>query len=350
MKRTVCLFLSLLFLLSILSSCSGGGNNSVLTVNDKATVDSEIFSYFLNEAYYGGHGYTDEQCIEVATSEGMKYLAVNTAFALSGKTLSPDEKAAVSQETNALWRMYGDYLNDIGVSKDAFFKIKQYEYFRENLRAALYDTNGTNPISDGTLKQYFTMNYVGIKYFYEELYTPVSEDKLNAMTANEKAVYEASRNNAASRYSYISTIADYVNSGVYTIDDAFMAITGEVSADISVSATVVGKNDASFSKELIDAVFKQSVGSAFIITNADKSYVYFIERIDLLDAQYGFFDNYRSICLTAVSENLFVNEINSWVQSYSAVRHMNKANRCLSVIKKADRDKYTTMNKFYLTQ
>lgn len=347
MKRVFCVLTALLLCFAVFSACSADKKN-VLTVNESASVDRDVFSYFLNAAYYSGQNYSDDNCIEIATGESMKYLAVNTAFSESGKTLSPDEKAAVSKETNALWRIYGRYLREIGVSKDAFFKIKQYEYFREKLRLSLYDKDGSNPIAENIIKQYFTTNYVGIKYFYEELYTPVSDEKLQTMTANDKAAYEASKANAESRYKYISTIANYVNSGVYTIDDAFMAVTGEVSADISVSATVVGKNDASFSDEFIEAVFKQSEGSAFIITNLDRSCIYFIERVNLLDSQYDFYDTYRSRCLSAVSESLFVREINTWVQSYNTVRHMDIAKDCLSKIKKVNRNPYLNNEKYFL--
>lgn len=340
MKRLIAFLTALILCIVSLPSCSVGGSESVITINNETEIDAEIFTYFLNEAYYGSDSLTDSECIELATSECLKYTAVNTQFAKTGRTLSLDEKAEISNEVNALWRIYGDYLSATGVSKDTYFKIKQYEVCKENLRFSLYDTNGTNPINEDYIKQYFTTNYVGIKYFYQELYDVADESELAAMTDSEKQAYEASINAAKERYDSISSIANYVNSGVYTMDEAFMAVTGEVSADISVSATVVSKEDSSFSAEFIDAVFKQSTGSAFIITNADKSYLYFIERVDLLDQKYDFYSQYRDICLTSVSENYFINEINSWVQSYSAVRHLTAANRCLKKIQNVDRSKY----------
>lgn len=346
MKKTVAVLLLLALLLGLLPSCAGGQPKSVLTINETTDIDSEIFTYFLHDIYYSHSEYSDTQRIEYATSESLKYAAVNTRFAQLGEKLTPTEKAAVSSETNALWRLYGKYLTEIGVSKDTFFKIKQYEAYREKLRFALYDTDGSKPIPENYIKQYFTSNYVGIKYFYEELYTPVSESTLSAMSESDKAAYEATKKTAEERYQTISGIANYVNSGVYTIDEAFMAITGEVSADISVSATVVGKTDSSFSPEFIEAVFKQSVGSAFIITNSDKSYLYFIERVDLLDPEYSFYQEYRKTCLAAVSESYFTSEINSWVQSYSAVRHLDAAKACLKNIKSVDRSQYVGTDQY----
>lgn len=339
MKRLIAILTVLILCLTSLPSCSAGGR-SVITINGDTKLDSELFAYFLNEAYYGGNNVTDDECIEYATSECLKYAAVNTQFAKTGRKLTLDEKADISQEVNSLWRYYGEYYNDIGVSKDTFFKVKQYDVCKKQLQFALYDTNGTNPINEEYIKQYFTTDYVGIKFFYQELYDVVSDSELANMSEEDRAAYASKKQAATARYNEISTIANYVNSGVYNIDEAFMTVTGQVSADISVSATVVGRNDTTFSPEFIDAVFRQSVGSAFIITNADNSYLYFIQRIDLLSDEYDFYSQYRDICLTEVSESYFINEINSWVQSYNAVRHLSAAKSCLRKIKNVDRSNY----------
>lgn len=339
MKRILSLLLILIVLFAM-PSCSVG-MKAVIEINESTNIDTEIFSYFLNDVLYSYENKTDSEYIELATSECLEYVAVNTKFAESGEKLSPREKADVATETNALWRIYGDYYAEIGVSKDTFFKIKQYEKYKENIRFSIYDTDGTNPINEEYIKQYFTTNNVGIKYFYEELYTPVSAEAYAALSEYDKSVYDAEKKAAESRYSYISEIANYVNSSVYTMDEAFMAVTGEVSADISVSAAVVSREGSSFSAEFVDAVFKQAVGSAFIITNAEKSYVYFIERIDLLDSRYGLYEQHREESLRAVTESFLINEINGWISSYKAVRQLSVAERCLKNIKNVDRSKYT---------
>lgn len=344
MKRLISLILLTIVIIFSFTSCSGM-NGSTLTINEKTEIDREIFTYFLNEAYYGGN-LSDEECINEATSKCLEYAAVNTRFAQMGKTLSQNDKAAVALEVNSLWRNFGDYLTEIGVSKDTFYKIKQYEYRKEDLRFALYDTGGTMAINEDYIKQYFTSNYVGIKYFYEELYTVIPDEQLESMSEEEKSAYDSQKKTAQERYDYISGIANYVNSGVYTMDEAFMAVTGEVSADISVSTTVVGRSDSAFSPEFIDAVFKQAVGSAFIITNADKSYLYFIERVDLMADEYNFYEDYRDRCLVALSDGFFVNEINSWVQNYNAVRHLSVVNRCFSKVKNVDRSKYVGTDEY----
>ena len=339
MKKFISLFLFATIIISLFSSCSVQ-NKSVLTVNDETDIDAAVFTYFLNEAYYADNRGDESACIDFATSESLKYVAVNTRFRQTAGSLTLDEKADISQEVNALWRVYGDYLTEIGVTKDAYFKIKQYEYCKENLRFSLYDTNGTQPISESYIQQYFTTNYVGIKYFYQELYTVKSAVEVEKMSEYDRQVYESAKKSAQSRYDYISNLANYVNSSVYTMNEAFMAATGEVYADVNISATVIDKQSSSFSPEFISAVEKQSVGSAFIITNAEKSYIYLIERIDLLDSKYDFYSQYRDECLKKVSESYFNNEMNSWVQSYSAVRHLSVAKKCLSNIKKVDRSKY----------
>lgn len=340
MKKLLSLLIVLSITLCCLTSCNFSGKETVIEINETTLIDTEIFSYFLNELYYEYDGISDAECIDRATSECLEYVAVNTHFAKNGGKLSAKEKADVSNETNALWRIYGDYYQEIGVSKETFFKIRQYDCIKENIRMSLYDKDGTMPLNEEYIRQYFTANYVGIKYFYEELYKVLTPEQYNALTDYEKGVYDSQKKAAEDRYRYISEIANYVNSSVYTMDEAFMAVTGEVSADISVSAAVVSKTGSSFSEEFVKAVFNQAVGSAFIITNSDKSHVYFIERVDLLDNKYGFYEEYRVECLKNVSESFFINEINSWITSYKAVRHLSKAERCLKIIRNVDRSKY----------
>ncbi len=338
MKKYLAFILIFAMLFSV-SACSADGK-AVIQINENTNIDTSIFSYFLNDVYYAYSDKSDSEYIDLATSECLEYVAVNTKFAQMGEKLTPREKADISNLTNSLWRVYGDYYEEIGVTKDTFFKIKQYEKCKELIRFSIYDSDGTNPINEEYIKQYFTSDNVGIKYFYQELYTPVSAEVYEKMSAYDKSVYDAEKKNAEERYSYISEVANYVNSSVYTMDEAFMAVTGEVSADISVSAAVVGREGSTFSAEFVDAVFRQAVGSAFIITNAEKSYVYFIERIDLLDSRYGLYEEHRDECLVAVTESFLINEINSWISSYKAVRQLSAAEKCLKTIKNVDRSKY----------
>lgn len=347
MKRIISIILIAVLMLT-LSSCSSK-REYVLKVNGSPIVDSEVFAYFLNDAYYSGAAKTTDSSIDIATSESLKYIAVNTHFENNGIKLSLDDKALIAGETNALWRSYGKYYEDIGVSKDSFFKIKQYEFRKESLRLSLYDTDGTEPINENLIKQYFSANYSGIKYFYQELYTPLSDEKLSTMSNEDKLSYEATKSTASERYSQISEIADRVNSGFISIDSAFMQVTGEVSADINVTAGVVGNNDSKFSKEFVDAVSKQAVGTAFIITNPEHSYVYFIEKVDLLSEEYDFYSRYREDCLRAVSESFFVTKINEWIKSYAVTRDYALAKDCLSQITSVDREKYIGTENYLFT-
>lgn len=338
-KRVLSVILSATLILLCFSSCQAD-EGAVITVENSADIPLGIFTYFLNTAYYGDNA-GDSGSVEEATSLCLEYVAVNTKFRELGEKLTEDEKAAVSKETNALWRMYGDYLTEIGVKKEDFFKIKQYERFKEKLRFRLYDKNGEKPVDEEYIKKYFTGNFIGVKYFYEELYTPASESAYNSMTDLEKRNYDARKSAALKRYDYISEVANYVNSGVYSMDEAFMAVTGEVSADISVQATVVSKKGgADFTPEYVEKMMRQAPGSAFMITNSEKSSVYLIERVDLLDSKYDFYEEYRDECLRAVTENLFVSDVNGWIESYSATRRLPLADKALETIKSVDRSAY----------
>ncbi len=337
MKKIISVLCVVLMLFS-LCSCNAGGN--IISVNGTTVLDKQIFTYFLDEIYNSSEGITRDACISSATSAVLQYIAVNTRFKELGKSLTPNQKAAVSREVNALWRYYGTYYAELGISKDTFFKIKQYECAKRELCLALYDKDGTNPINEEYIKQYFAANYAGIKYFYEELYPLMTQSEYDALSESDKKAYDASRSNAQNRYNSNSEIANYVNSGVYTMDEAFMAITGQVSADISVSVDVLSRTDSAFSAEFVEAVFKQSVGSAFIITNPEKSYMYFVERVDILDDKYELYEQHREECLLEVAESFFVNEINTWISSYNTVRNLSMAKQCYNKVVNIDKSKY----------
>ena len=99
MKKLLSLLIILSILVCSLSSCSTDRKRSVITINETTQIDTEIFSYFLNEICYNNKGISDSECIELATSKCLEYVAVNTRFAQNGQSLSPTEKADISTET-----------------------------------------------------------------------------------------------------------------------------------------------------------------------------------------------------------------------------------------------------------
>jgi|GEM_PF-2938643 hypothetical protein len=319
---------------------------SVLTVNNQTEIPSGIFTYFLNMEYYSNTGLSDSDYIDRATNDSLKYLAVNSKAAEKNMTLSQSEKYKVSAETNALWRYYGKYLENIGVTKDDYFKIRQYETMREKIRFALFDKGGSEAINENYVKEYFKENYCAVKYFYRELYDLSTQAQIDNMTDEAKKAYEQRKKDAEKQYKSISNLATYVNSGIYTVDEAYMAVTGNVDKGVKVNTTIISKNDADFPAELVAAVFKQAQGSAFIITNSEKSYIYFIYKIGLFDEGNSYYDKYRKECLIGVSENYLENDISSWTKSFDAVRHTNVCSDCLNNVKGVDRSLFVGTDRY----
>ena len=340
MKRFLACICACSILVCLGLTACGSQPGAALTVNDSADIGSGIFSYFLNNELYSGAGAYDSDAISASTLDCLAYITVNSECASLGIRLGGTEKAECSLETNALWRLYSDYLTQIGVSKEDFFRIKQYEYLKEALRFALYDRGGYREIPDNDLKAYFNANYAGIKYYYESLYTVLSEDTLASMTQTQRADYAASAAAANERYDTFTKMATLVNSGQFTIDEAYMAATGDVNEGVSVNTTVVGADSTNFSAEFIDAVFSQYEGTTFIVTNADRSYIYFVERVGLFDEGDGLFDQYREECLINYSESFLTNEINTRSAGFKAVRHTDTVDACLERVKSVDRNKY----------
>lgn len=344
-KRKAVFLLALAVLAAGLTGC-GSETGIALTVNGSAEIDSEIFTYFLNYEYWSGGGSYDSEYISRATNDCLAYVTVNSACRELGVRLNGAEKADCSLETNSLWRLYEDYLTELGVSKDSFFKIKQYEYMKDALRFALYDTGGYQAIPESDLKAYFNGTYAGIKYYYESLYTVLPAETLAGMTAAQLENYNASVASANDRYERLTRLATLVNSDQYTIDEAYMAATGDVNEGAGAKTAVLSNDSSGFTAEFINAVFSQQVGTTFIVTNADRSYIYFVERIGLFDDGDALFNEYRDECLRGYSESFLINEINTRSAGFKAVRHTDVTDKCLERVKKTDRSKYAGTEEF----
>ena len=72
MKKIISVFAVVALLCSLLCGCSVG-NAGVITINKNTKIDKEVFTYFLNEAYYSSDGMTESTCIETATTKTIEY-------------------------------------------------------------------------------------------------------------------------------------------------------------------------------------------------------------------------------------------------------------------------------------
>ena len=324
MRKLYMILSAALAVVLLFSSCSRA-DKTVVTVNGDVSVTGDVFSYFLKTAMTDNKDMTEDEYLDIATNECIKYIAVNTIFAQNGMTLTPAQKASLSEETNTLWRQYGAYYSLLGITKETFYKIKTGEAYREAVRFALYDTDGSEPVGEDVIKSVFNSEYCGFRFVCEYLYNTDSDG--NAVKKSQSEIDETYNN-------YLSAASEINNNGS-SLEEAYARFaTDEAYKSLSLDTVLIDR-DSSFPEGFFDAVQKAEYNKAVVIISDD--YLYLLIREDILSADHDFYEQYRDKCLVTATESLLNNKMTEWVGEYNAVRQIDTARGCYKSVLDADK-------------
>jgi hypothetical protein len=291
-----------------------------LTVNG-TPLDAELFRYYLDIAFADPSLTGKEARINYATEQCIRYVAVNSAFTQRGLRLTSAERAETAQTANALWSIFGGHYKNVGVSKQAYLKIRMSLAYTERLRYALYDTGGASPLPDETLQSYFAAYYVAFKVLRGRLYgTDVYGNRV-ALTEEQLSALREKYRAAASQ----------INGGV-AIDFVYASLitSGNEEVRQSLTTEVISEGDLTYPQGFYGAVRGLQENKAGVMEFGDE--IYLVYRVGiLLDGD--LFKNYRAACLAAVSEPYLQSEINQMCNGYSSVRDANVVQRCYETVK-----------------
>lgn len=308
MKRLISLILIITVALCAFSSCSKETTQEYpLTVNG-TPINGEIFRYYLDEVWDMPEASgTRDGRITQATYKCIRYVAVNSTFAAYSLGLTDSEKVEISNETNVLWNMFGEYYKSLGVSKETYHKIRTSEEYIEKLRLHFFDKNGTDEISDAVLRGVLLENFIAFKYVRTPdtntdvygnpvSYTPEEQMRLNTL-------YSTSVNSVAASY---------------TVDKAFSDISKEFPlTEQSYETVVIDRNDHEFSSVFFDTVKGMKDGTASVFMY--EGYIYLIYKINIVNDGL-IFPEKRSECLKIISEEPLQSKINIMCNAYQSVR------------------------------
>ena len=290
MKKVISLLLAILTLTLVLTSCSGPAK---VKVNGEK-IDNEIYTYFENTLPKDENGEVSEVAIKNAIS---RYVAINSEFKNRGLSIDSEVKGALSATVNNLWHLYGSYYNEIGVSKQTIYKIelsKEYE-------AALLADYCKN-VSDNDIKAYFKENYIAIRFVTGYLFNVDDTGTSVAMTDEQKKSVIASYN----------SVVALINEGTL-IEEAVVSLGEDTEVH---NALINAFSDGTFPQGFWSEVKKLEVGKTATITLDD--YVFLVQRIDVFDKTYGYYENNRTACLEAMKGDEFSEVIDSWAKNYIA--------------------------------
>lgn len=290
MKKIISLLLAILTIILVLTSCSGPAKVKINGVK----IDNEIYTYFENTLPKDENGKVSEDAIKNAIS---RYVTINSEFQNRGFSIDSEVKGALSTSVNNLWHLYGSYYNEIGVSKQTIYKIELSKEYESALLAD-YCKN----VSDEDIKAYFKENYIAIRFVTGYLFNVDDTGTSVAMTNEQK-------NSVIASY---KSVVELINAGTL-IEEAVVSL-GE---DTEVHSTLINAfSDGTFPQGFFTEVKKIEAGKTATITIDD--YIFLVQRIDVFDKTYGYYENNRTACLKAMKGDEFSKVIDNWSKNYIA--------------------------------
>lgn len=290
MKKVISLLLATLTLALVLTSCSGPAKVKVNGVK----IDNEIYTYFENTLEKNESGEVGEDAIKSAIS---RYVTINSEFNNRGLSVDSELKLSLSESVNDLWHLYGNYYNEIGISKQTIYKIELSKLY-ESLLLADYYSN----ISEDEIKAYFKENYIGIRFVNGYLFNVDENGSSVAMT-------DAQKNSVIASYNSVVTL---INEGAL-IEEAVASL--DENAEV-YNTLINAFSDGTFPQGFFSEVKKIETGKVATVTLDD--YIFLVQRIDVFDKTYGYYENNRTTCLEAMKGDEFAKVIDNWSKNYIA--------------------------------
>lgn len=282
MKKVLSLLLVTVILVLSLSSCTAF---SKVKVNG-TKIDNEVYYYF-KDLYDN-----DKAQINKAIA---RYVAINTEFSIHSLNLSPAQKSELSKKVNNLWHIYSVYYTDLGVSKQTIYKVETSKFYEDVLLDYYYGPDGVSPVGEDAIKKYFKEHYIAINFATDYLFNINETGAMVSMPDSEKTSIINNFNHSA----------DLVNTGSII----------ETATDKEIHSTIINSSsDGSFPSGFYREVEKLNVNSASTIIIGD--YLFLVQRIDVFDETYNYYDAYRTQCLRAMKGNDFNTLVDQWSQNY----------------------------------
>ncbi len=297
MKKSLCILLTLLLCLGTFSACQ---NKAAVYVNG-TPIKNGVFAYFTDEAKKDLPEASAEEQQAAANEKIAEYVAINSAFAERGLSLTTAEKAAVSQSVNALWRLFGTYYTELGVTKQDLLLAETSKAYKDAVMADYYAPDGDEPVSEETLQTYFNENYVAFKSITGFLTTV--DDSGNAVTLTD-----ADKQRIVSAF---TKTADAINNGSSVEEQA----NTMENTTANTETVVVHRDNPNYPDGFFEQVAAVENGKAQAFTVGE--YIFLVQREDLADAERNLFATYRTDCLHTLKGEAFESVLAEWTKAYT---------------------------------
>ena len=265
LRRGISLILALCCLLSVglLSSCGKGEKKPVVTIND-IDIGNDVFIYYLDNAVSSLGKDADYSTLESHTMALIyRYFKTNTLASKEDISLSTAQKAQVAEKVDAIWSVYGEYYERIGVKRDTLTKIFTVDAYRDALMLKYYGKGGMYEISEGQIYANFQANYVVFQAITGYL---TQTDEYGVTTP-------ISQNDAETLVLKFQNILKTVGSGEQTMEQAadYLVSTGLSS---TVETVVLHRDDTSYPEGFFEQIQLLEKRKANLVST--KEYLYLV--------------------------------------------------------------------------
>lgn len=296
MKKAICAVLAAVLCLCTLSACSSG---SGVRVNG-TEISKGVYLYFTDEAKKENPDADEAALKEAVNKKISEYVAVNSIYADRGLSLSAEAKMELTQTVNSLWRLFGTYYTELGVTKQDLNNVEASKQYRDALIVDYYAPDGDEPIAEETLKTYFNQNYIAFKSITGFLTTADNDGNAVPLSDAEKTALTTSFNN----------IANAVNGGS-SIEEQANAVDNTI---VNTETVVISKADTRYPAEFFTAVAALQNGTAQAFSAGD--YIFVVQREDITDEDRDLYSQYRTDCLKMLKGEAFQQVLDGWAKLY----------------------------------
>lgn len=303
--------------LTILFSSCDLPTGKVITVGS-VEVDKEIYTYYLDSTVASSEGVPESTTVMKEAAENcVRYIAVNTVFSEMGLSLSDTKKNDVSQTVNDLWRLYGNYYEKIGVSKQTLTKVYESKAYENAIFLAYYDTDGITPVPEETVEKYFSDNYAIIKSI---------NGYLTDLDENGNTVPMDAENRQKTTTSFESFVTK-INAGTL-IDDVYSDYIGQEGS--TVQPVVISKDSSLYPEGFFEAVKAIEDDKADVIVLGD--YIFAVQRLASDSDSNLYYQLNREDCLLNIKGEEFEELVAQWTGKYSFEVNQRAAKSCYKKI------------------
>ena len=296
MKKSVSIILVILIISGLFSSCSGREETVQI---GSVTVGKGVYEYFLSEAKKKNPD-SPEKDAQLMT---LRYVAVNTKFEELKLELDASQKSIASKTANNYWHLFSDYYIEQGISKNDVYSVALSNEYLKAIIRSIYDKEGTNPIPEKAIKDYFSENYIAYKAIIELLQT--TDENGNAVDLDKEKIksvtkqFEQMKKSIEGGTSFEKVNAAYQSKGL------------ENEADIE-EIMLLSSSSKAFPTGTFEEMMKIEREKAGVFTAG--KYIFLVQRVGEFENK-SFYEQNRDDCLIALGMKALDKTLDSWAQT-----------------------------------